>query len=195
MTMSIELEFELPAFQHQMSGYATLRQGEPLTVTLESDTLLPDPAANSWFVVQKELLPMQFTRIGPATYAFTGQITAAEIDKEGDEETATLLVQCGEIPLRVTCAADESGKLPFGTWETRFLTGVSRVHGLIEDDFYTSIGQSIDVTIWNFRRLVLRPGDAVFGQWHEADVLMPTPYTYDRVVLECRLHRNRLLSM
>ena len=175
-----------------MSGYAALKQGEPLTVTLESDVLLPDLAANSWFVVQKEPLPVCFVRIAPATYAFTGQILAAEIEREGGEETATLLVRCGDIPLRVTCVADESGRLPFGTWETRFLTGVSRIYGLVEDDFHTSIGQSVDVTIWNFRRLVLTPGDAVFGQWHESDVLMPTPYQYDRIVIECRLHRNRV---
>ena len=184
----MEIEFELPAFQHKVSGYATIRQGEPLTVTLESDILLPDPAASSWFVVQKEPLPAHFVRIAPATYAFSGQISAAELEKEEGEERATLLVQCGEIPLRVTCAADESGRLPFGTWETRFLTGVSRVHGLVEDDFRTAIGESIDVTLWNVRRLVLTPGDAVFGQWHETDRLMPTPYEYDRVVLECRLH-------
>jgi len=141
----MELEFELPAFQHKLSGFAAMKQGEPLTVTLESDTLLPDPAANSWLV-----------------------------------------------PLRVTCAGDQSGRLPFGTWETRFLTGVSRIHGLLEDDFHTAIGQSIDVTIWNFRRLSLTPGDAVFGQWHESDVLMPTPYHYDHIVIECRLHRNRV---
>jgi len=188
----MELEFELPAFQHKLSGFAAMKQGEPLTVTLESDILLPDPAANSWFVVQKEPLPERFVRIAPATYAFSGQIQAAEIEKDEGEERATLLVQCGEIPLRVTCAADESGRLPFGTWETRFLTGISRIHGLLEDDFHTAIGQSIDVTIWNFRRLSLTPGDAVFGQWHESDVLMPSPYHYDHVVIECRLHRNRV---
>lgn len=188
----MELEFELPAFQYELMGYLGLKQGEPLTVTLESDVLLPDPAASSWFTVQKEPWPARFTRIAPAIYAFCGQISAAEIEKEGDEESAVLLVQCGEIPLRVTCAPDESGRLPFGTWETRYLTGVSRVHGLVEDDFHTAIGQSLDVTIWYFQRLVLTPGDAVFGQWHETDFLPPTPYHYDRIVIGCRLHRNRL---
>ena len=78
----MEIEFELPAFQHKVSGYATIRQGEPLTVTLESDILLPDPAASSWFVVQKEPLPAHFVRIAPATYAFSGQISAAELEKK-----------------------------------------------------------------------------------------------------------------
>lgn len=188
----MELEFELPAFQYELMGYAGLTQGEPLTVTLESDSLLPDPAASGWFMVQQEALPARFERISPATYAFSGQILAAEIEMAGDVETAVLLVQCGEIPLRVSCVPDESGRLPFGTWETRYLAGVSRVHGLVEDEFSTAIGQSINVTIWHFQRLVLTPGDAVFGQWHESDRLMPTPYHYDRIVIGCRLHRNRL---
>lgn len=188
----MELEFELPAFQYQLMGYPGLKQGEPLTVTLESDVLLPDPAATGWFAVQKDPWPDRFVLIGPATYAFAGQILAAEIENEEGAETAVLLVKCGEIPLRVICAPGENGRLPFGTWETRFLTGVSRIHGLVEDDFHTAIGQSIDLTIWQFRRLVLTPGDAVFGQWHETDLLTPTPYQYDRLLLQGRLHRIRL---
>ena len=187
----MELEFELSALQFEWMGYVGLKQGEPLTVTLESDVLLPDPAASSWFAVQKESWPTRFERIAPATYAFAGQIEAAEIENTNGSETAVLLVKCGEIPLRVICAPEENGRLPFGTWETRFLTGVSRIHGLVEDDFQTSIGQSVDVTIWHVLRLVLTPGDAVFGQWHESDQLMPTPYRYDRVVIQSRLHRTR----
>lgn len=188
----MELEFELPAFQHELTGYAGMQQGEPLTVTLESDVLAPDPAATGWFMVQKEPLPVRFIQIAPATYAFTGQIVAAELEKADGTETAILLVQCAEIPIRVLCAPEEGGRLPFGTWETRYLTGVSRLHGLIEDDFHTAIGRSVDVTIWQFRRLVLTPGDAVFGQWYETDRLPPTPYRYDRVLIQSRLHRTRL---
>lgn len=188
----MEFQFELPALQYQLMGYPGLRQGEPLTVTLESDVLLPDPAATSWFAVQKEPWPVRFEQVAPATYAFAGQIQDAEIEHEDGAETAVLLVKCGEIPLRVICAPTESGRLPFGTWETRFLTGVSRLYGLVEDDFQTAIGQSVDVTIWQFRRLVLTPGDAVFGQWHETDRLTPTPYLYDRVLIQGRLHRTRL---
>lgn len=188
----MELEFELPAFQYELMGYTGLKQGEPVTVTLESDVLVADPAASGWFAVQKEPWPVRFTLVAPATYAFAGQIRAAELEKSDGAETAVLLVQCGEIPLRVICAPDEEGRLPFGTWETRYLTGLSRVHGLIEDDFQTAIGQSIDVTIWQFRRLVLTPGDAVFGQWYETDALPPTPYHYDRMIVQSRLHRIRL---
>lgn len=188
----MELEFELPAVQYQLMGYPGLRQGEPLTVTLESDILLPDPAATGWFAVQKDPWPLCFTLVAPATYAFTGQIQAAELEDEDGAETAVLLVNCGAIALRVICAPRESGRLPFGTWETRFLTGVSRLHGLVEDDFQTAIGQSIDLTIWQFRRLVLTPGDAVFGRWHETDQLPPTPYHYDRIIVQGRLHRARL---
>ena len=188
----MELEFELPAFQYELTGYAGMKQGEPLTVTLESDVLVPDPAASGWFAVQKEPWPVRFEHIAPATYAFTGQIVAAELETADDTETATLLVQCGDIPIRVICAPAEGGRLPFGTWETRYLTGVSRLHGLIEDDFHTAIGQSVDVTIWQFRRLVLTPGDAVFGQWYETALLPPTPYRYDRILIQSRLHRPRL---
>ncbi|MBX3012097.1 MAG: hypothetical protein KF832_11350 [Caldilineaceae bacterium] len=188
----MELEFELPAYQYQLMGYAGLKQGEPLSVTLETDILVPDPAASGWFAVQQGAWPDRFERIAPATYAFAGRISAAELLKEGGSETATLLVQCGEIPLRVSCTADESGRLPFGTWETRYLAGVSRLHGLVEDDFHTAIGRSVDVTIWDIQRLVLTPGDAVFGQWYETDRLMPAPYHHDRIVIRCRLHRNRL---
>lgn len=190
--MPMDIEFELPAFQHELMGYAGLKQGEPVTVTLESDVLLADPAASGWFAVQKEPLPTRFIRVAPATYAFTGQIMAAELEKSDGAETAVLLVQCGDIAVRVICAPDEEGRLPFGVWETRYLTGVSRLHGILEDDFQTAIGKPMDVTIWQFRRLVLTPGDAVFGQWYETDTLPPTPYHYDRIIIESRLHRSRL---
>jgi len=188
----MDIEFELPAVQHELMGHVGFNQGEPVTVTLESDVLVADPAASGWFAVQKEALPMRFVLVGPATYAFTGQIMAAELEKSDGGETAVLLVQCGDIPVRVICGPNDDGRLPFGTWETRYLTGVSRLHGIIEDDFQTAIGKSLDVTIWQLRRLVLAPGDPVFGQWYETDALPPTPYHYDRVIVQCRLHRSRL---
>ena len=82
-------------------------------------------------------------------------------------------------------------RLPWGTWETRYLTGFGRVQGIVEEDFRTaSIGRPFGVTIWRFRRLVLTPGDAMFGQWHETVELLPLPYRYDRVYVTARIHRN-----
>jgi hypothetical protein len=187
-----EIEFELPALQYQRMNYPGLKPGELLTVILDAGVLLPDPAAPSWFTVQKEPLPSRFQQVGPALYAFTGQIKAADIMKEGGEESATLLVACGDVPLRVTCAPQEDGRLPYGTWETRYLTGYGLIQGIVEEEFTTSIGQPVDVTIWNFRRLVLTPGDAVFGEWYKTDQLTPTFYPYDRVLVTARLHRLKV---
>lgn len=186
-----EIEFELPALQYQRMNYPELKPGESLTIILDAGVLLPDPAAGSWFAVQPEPLPAQFKQVGPALYAFAGQIKEADIMKEGGEESATLLVMCGDIPLRVTCAPQEDGRLPYGTWETRYLTGYAPIQGIVEEAFTTSIGQPIDVTIWNFRRLVLTPGDAVFGEWHTTDQLTPTGYLYDRIFVTARLHRSK----
>lgn len=188
----MEIEFELSAEQYHRLGYPGLRQGESLTVTLDAGVLLPDPAADSWYAVQKERLPLLCKRVAPATYVFAGQIEQAELFKEAGEETATLLVNCGTVALRVTCAPQEDGRLPYGTWETRYLTGYARLQGIADEEFATAIGQTVDVIIWSFQRLVLTPGDAVLGEWRESDALPPTPYRYDRVLITARLHPTRI---
>lgn len=185
-----EIEFDLSAQQFELLGYPALRQGQVLTVTLETSVLLPDPAAENWFIVQPERLPSQLVQVGRSQYAFSGPIEAADfLDDEG-VDSAALLVRCGDVPLRVYCAPQADGKLPYGTWETRTLTGVGRLFGVADEDYSVSVGQSLDVTIWSFRRLVLQPGDPVFGQWHETDALPPTPFEHDRVVVTARIHRQ-----
>jgi len=187
-----EIEFELSAAQYAQVGYPGLKQGEPVSVVLDAGVLLPDVAADSWFAVQPEALPARFVCVGPATYAFAGQITEAEIVTEEDEQTAVLSINCGVVHLRVTCAPQADGRLPYGTWETRYLTGIGRVQGLLEDAFKRAIGRTTDVTIWGFRRLTLQPGDPLFGQWHESSELLPLPFHYDRVVVVARVHRTRI---
>ena len=187
-----EIEFELPALQYQRMGYPGLKQGDPLTIILDAGVLLPDPAADSWFAVQKEPWPPFFKQVGAATYAFSGQIKEADVIKEADEESATLLITCGDVPLRVICAPQADGRLPYGTWETRYLTGFARIQGIVEEDFVSPLGEPVGVTIWRFRRLVLTPGDAVFGEWHETDQLAPTPYQYDRILVTAHLHRSKI---
>ena len=86
------------------------------------------------------------------------------------------------VKLRVTCAPQVDDRLPYGTWETRYLTGVGRVQGLVEDEFKTAIGHPTSVTVWGFRRLSLMPGDPLFGQWHDSAALLPLPLHYDRTV-------------
>jgi len=186
-----EIEFELSAEQYQRMGYPTLTQGEALTIELESELLLPEAGIDGWFAVRKEAIAPRFTQVAPATYAIAGLIEQAEILYEDEQQSAMLLVNCGDIPLRVNCGASADGRLPEGTWETRYLTGLSRIQGIVESDFATSIGQPVGVTIWGFRRLILTPGDPVFGQWHESDTLLATPFTYDRLFITARLHRNR----
>ena len=119
-----EIEFELSSHQYEQMGYPGLRQGQSLWPVLDAGILLPDLAADDWFAVQKEPLPPRLVRIGPALYAFTGQIGKADLHKDDDEETGVLLVDTGVAPLRVTCAPETDGRLPFGTWETRYLSGV-----------------------------------------------------------------------
>jgi hypothetical protein len=187
-----EIEFELSAAQYAQLGYPGLKQGAPVSVVLDAGVLLPDVAADSWFTVQPEALPPRFVCIGPATYAFSGQITEAEIGIEEGEQSAVLSVNCGVVHLRVTCAPQADGRLPYGTWETRYLAGVGRVQGLLEDAFKRAIGRTTDVTIWGFRRLTLQPGDALFGQWHESNELLPLPFHYDRIVVMARVHRTRI---
>lgn len=185
-----EVEFELSAEQHQLLGAVELAQGHPLELTFETAVLLPEPSAESWFTVQQEPLAPQFTRISPATYAFSGQIQEAEIIKEGDEEMAFLLVTCGNVPLRVICGPADDGRLPWGTWETRYLTGLGRIQGVLEDNFATGIGVTVGATVWNVSRLVLSPGDPNFGEWYETDALPPSPYKYDKIFITTHLHRQ-----
>lgn len=190
--MLTEIEFDLSAQQFELMGYPALVQGQLLTVVLETSVLLPEPGAENWFTVQPERLPMRLEHVGRSQYAFSGTIEAADILHEDGMQSAALLVPCGGVPLRVLCAPQPDGKLPYGTWETRTITGLGRLYGIAEEDYSVGVGQSVDVTLWHFRRLVLQPGDAVFGQWHETDALPPTPFEYDRVVITARIHRNSI---
>jgi len=101
-------------------------------------------------------------------------------------------VRCDDVPLRVLCGPQADGRLPFGTWETRTLTGLCRLYGVVEEDYSVGVGEPVDVTIWQFRRLALGPGDAVFGQWHESDALPGSPFGHDRVVVTARIHGKGL---
>lgn len=187
---SIEIEFVLTSAQHEAMGYAGLSQGQSLSMVLDMGVLLPDPAAEQWFFVQKAPLKSQFVQVGPAMYAFAGQIREAELFTDAGEETALLTVDCGDVPLRVTCAPMEDGRLPFGTWETRYLAGVSRLQGVLEEDFSLSLGEYVGVTVWGVRRLILAPGDPLFGEWRETIELPATPFTYDLVLIQGHLHRR-----
>lgn len=185
-----EVEFEFSAEQHQLLGAVELSQGHPLELTFETSVLLPEPSSESWFSVQQEPLDSQFVRISAGTYAFSGQIQEAEIHKEDEGEIAFLLVMCGNVPLRVICGPGEDGRLPWGTWETRYLTGVSRIQGILEDNFATGIGVTIGATVWSVARLVLSPGDPNFGEWYETDSLPPSPYNHDKIFITTHLHRQ-----
>jgi hypothetical protein len=185
-----EIEFELSSAQFQQMGYPRMEQGQPLTLILDGGILLPDPGADDWFAVQEAPLPGHFIQVGRARYAFTGRILEADIFKEAGEETALLLVDCDGVALRITCAPQAEGMLPFGTWETRTISGLLRLQGVVEDDFTSAIGKPVGVTLWGFRRLSLGPGDPFFGQWHESDELLSTPFHYDRVLINARLHRE-----
>jgi hypothetical protein len=187
---SIEIEFELPAGQYERMGFPGLKVGESLAVTLDAGVLLPEPAADNWFVVQKEPWPALFRLVAPATYLFCGQIRQADLARMDGEETAAVSVDCAGVPVRATCAPGEDGRLPFGVWETRYLTGFGRLQGIVEDDFATPVGQTVDVIIWGFKRLVLTPGDPVAGEWYATETLEPTSYLYDRVFITARLHRR-----
>ena len=191
-----EIEFELSATQYELLDFAGLKQGQPLSLVLDAGVLLPDPAAEAWFAVQKEPLTSALVSVAPATYAFAGQIQEAELFKDEIdgvvEESAVLIVDCAGVPLRVTCAAADDGRLPFGTWETRYLTGVSRIQGIFEEDYSIPLGRSVGATVWGVRRLLLNPGDPFFGQWHKSDDLANTPFTHDTVLITAHLHRNRI---
>lgn len=192
-----EIVFELSALQYELMGFPGLQQGQSLDVVLDAGLLFPESDAASWYHVRSEPLPPRLTQVALGRYAFAGQIKEAEINKvEGDdgveENEAILLVDCGSASLRVICAAQEDGLLPWGTWETRFLTGYAALQGIVEEDFSTSIGRSIGVTIWHIHRLVLTPGDPLFGQCFESDSLVAAPLGFDRVWIAARLHRRSL---
>ena len=136
-----------------------------------------------------EKLEKRFVRVGPAIYAFAGQIVEAEIEY-GQEQVAWLSVDCGPVALRITCAPGEDGQLPYGTWETRSISGLASVQGIVEESYDLPVGRNTDVIIWNFRRLVLTPGDAVFGEWHESADLPPAPIGVDKVFVTARVHRE-----
>ena len=187
-----EIEFELPAAQYALMDYPGLRQGQPLALILDGGVLLPDSAAPAWYAVQQEALPARFVRTGPGCYAFCGQIVAAEISKHEGAESAVLLVQCGDLPIRVTCAPKGDGMLPWGTWETRYLTGFASLAGIVEDDFASGIGESVGATVWHFSRLIQTPGDPNFGLMVEAEKLLPLPYAWDRIYVTARVHRRIL---
>lgn len=185
-----EIEFELSAQQVEAAGFPALQQGQPLNVLLDGGVLLPDSSAFASYAVRQEPVEARFVRVGPGVYAFAGQITDADIVKVDGEQSATLVVECGAVPLRVTCAAGPDGLLPFGTWETRYITGICLLQGILEDDFAVPLGETVGVTIWHFRRLILRPGDTAFGAWHETDALLPQPLVHDRMYVTARVHRR-----
>jgi hypothetical protein len=185
-----EIEFELSPQQFEMMGYPHLRQGQPLDVQLQTGELLPEPGADGWYAVRPEALTPQLVQLGRGLVAFAGQISQAELVKDEGLETAALVVACGVAPLRVLCAPQEDGTLPYGTWETRYVAGSGRLYGLVEEDFAVGVGERIGVTIWSFQRLILSPGDPAFGEWHESVELLPSPYRYDRVVVTARIHRR-----
>ncbi len=62
----------------------------------------------------------------------------------------------------------------------------------LEEDYQAGVGRPIGVTVWSFRRLVLTPGDTLFGQWHTATAWLPQPYRYDRGSVTARVHRSGL---
>ncbi len=104
-----EIEFELSALQYELMGYPGLTQGQSLTLTLDAGVLLPESTADSWFTVQQAALPLQLQHVGPAQYAFAGQIVAAELFKQDGADTGVVVVNCGAAPVRVTCGPREDG--------------------------------------------------------------------------------------
>jgi hypothetical protein len=185
-----EIEFELSPQQFEAMNYPHLRQGQPLDVQLQTGELLPEPGTDGWYAVRQEPLSPTLVQLGRGWVAFAGQIEQADIVKDEGLETAALVVECGVAPLRVMCAPQADGTLPYGTWETRYVVGTGRLYGVVEEDFTVGVGERIGVTIWGFQRLILAPGDPAFGEWHESVELLPTPYQYDRVVVTARIHRR-----
>jgi hypothetical protein len=187
-----EIEFELPAEQFEMMGYPQLQQGQALDVQLETALLMPEPGGDGWYAVQKESLAPKLVQVGRGLVAFAGQITEAELSDDDGVQSAALIVDCGGVALRVICGPQDDGTLPYGTWETRYIAGYARIFGVVEEDFLHSVGKRQGVTIWQVRRLALTPGDPNFGEWYEAAELLPSPFTYDRVVITARVHRSTI---
>lgn len=185
-----EIEFELTDEQFELMGYPHLQQGQSLDIQLETGLLIPQSGGDGWYTVQKEALEPRLVQVGRAFYAFAGQIVEADLQDEDGYQSAALVVDCGGASLRVLCAPQEDGRLPYGAWETRYLAGYGRVVGLAEEDFLYTVGKRTGITVWSVRRLVLTPGDLNFGQWIESPELLPTPYPFDRVVLVARIHRS-----
>lgn len=189
-----EIQFELPSHQHELAGYPGIHQGQPLSVILDAGVLLPDEGTSAWYSVTSNALPERFVRTGPGMYAFCGKIIEADLSREGEGmesiESAVLLVECAGVPIRVTCAAHIDGTLPFGTWETRTLSGHAALTGILEDDFASGIGETLGMTAWHFERLVLTPGDPHFGAWVETDTLLPQPWKHDRILMTAKMHRR-----
>jgi hypothetical protein len=163
-----EIKFELSPQQFAAMGYPHLLQGQSLDLQLQLGELLPEVGTDAWYAVRSESLTPQLIEVGRGLYAFAGQIEQADIVKDEELETAALVVQCGVAPVRVLCAPQADGTLPYGTWETRYVAGTGRLYGVVEEDFSVGVGQRIGVTIWSFDRLILTPDDPAFGQWHES---------------------------
>ena len=183
------IEFELSAEQFALMGFPRLQQGLPLSAVLDGGALLPEPGPEPWYAVQKEGLPPRFARIGPALYAFAGQIVEADIEY-GRAQMAVVVVDCGVVTLRVACAPHRDGILPEGTWETRFAAGFAPIQAIVEESFSSPVGRTVDVSMWEFRRLLLSPGDGAFGTWRTSSEIPPTPFTCDRLLIQAGVHRQ-----
>ncbi len=104
-----EIVFELSASQYELMGYPVLRQGHSLDLILDAGLLFPEADAPNWYHVRPEPLTPCLSHVARGRYAFAGQIQEAEIEKVDGEEEAILLVDCGDVPIRVVCAAQEDG--------------------------------------------------------------------------------------
>ncbi len=184
-----QIEFELSAEQFSLMGFPRLQQGLPLTAVLDGGVLLPEPGPEPWYAVQKEPLAGRFTQIGPALYAFAGQIVEADIEY-GSAQMAVVAVDCGIVTLRVACAPNDDGVLPEGTWETRYAAGFAPVQAIVEESFTSPVGRTVDLSMWGFRRLLLSPNDSAFGTWHPSSEIPPAPFTHDRLLIQARVHRQ-----
>ena len=184
-----QIEFELSAEQFALMDFPRLQQGLPLTAVLDGGVLLPEPGPDPWYAVQKDPLSPRFIHIGPALYAFAGQIVEADIEY-GRTQMAVVVVDCGIVTLRVACAPNHDGVLPEGTWETRFAAGFAPIQAIVEESFASAVGRTVDVSMWEFRRLLLSPSDDAFGMWYTSSEIPPTPFTCDRLLIEARVHRQ-----
>ena len=184
-----QIEFELSAEQFALMGYPRLQQGLPLTAVLDGGVLLPEPGPEPWYAVQKEPLTPSFIQIGPALYAFAGQIVEVDI-QYGSSQMAVIVVDCGFVTLRVACAPNDDGVLPEGTWETRYAAGFAPVQAIVEESFTSPVGRTVDLSMWGFRRLLLSPNDSAFGSWHQSSEIPPAPFTNDRLLIQARVHRQ-----